>query len=226
MAQHRKDNYEPPSREKWLEYQFHEFQCAEDKADVDRMARKQGAVFLAEFREHKEKLRKGGMSIEIAWQTAIREFAPRVPTRDELKKNGTFAKYERNRRSSKRQSDANKLRVDNAMTRRDLHEALAGKKGSVPPIEWVAENLFDEIDILGLDPADIPSRTALNMLEWAKNDRARFWKEHADHEARKAAGRISLSDSGRNHEEVMRELCAQFDVFEAMMETADAVVGA
>jgi hypothetical protein len=206
MGKRSKDNYEPPSREKWLEYQFHEFKGSEDKADVDRMARKTGMNFLVEFKEHKESLRKSGMSIANAWQTAIRDFADRVPTRDELKKRGT-------------------LRVDDAMSRLDLHKALAGKPAKIEDVDWVAEHLFPGLDILSLEPKDIPSRIALNMLDSAKDNQPEFWKGYRDELSRRANKRTSLSDSGRSHVEVMGELFAERDVFDAMMETADVAVG-
>jgi hypothetical protein len=225
MGKRSKDNYEPPSREKWLEYQFHEFKGSEDKADVDRMARKTGMNFLVEFKEHKESLRKSGMSIANAWQTAIRDFADRVPTRDELKKRGTYTKYERNRRSSRRQENASKLRVDDAMSRLDLHKALAGKPAKIEDVDWVAEHLFPGLDILSLEPKDIPSRIALNMLDSAKDNQPEFWKGYRDELSRRANKRTSLSDSGRSHVEVMGELFAERDVFDAMMETADVAVG-
>jgi hypothetical protein len=224
MTQRRKDNYEPACREKWLEFRCHEFEYAQDKADIDRMARTQGAVFLAEFRERREVLRKGGMNIKQVYRTAIGELADRIPTREECKK-GAFRAYERNRRASQRNKDEHDVLVGNVMSRMELHAALAGKKSSVPDIEWVAENFYAGVDILALDPADIPSRTALNRLESAISDPAKFWAAFDNHEDRKASGRVSLSDSGRSHVEVMQELFAERDVFDGMMETADVAVG-
>ncbi len=202
MTQRRKDNYEPPCREKWLEYRFHDFEYGQDKADIDRMARKEGSIFLREFRHRREEVRRGGMSVKDAYRTAIIEFAERVPTREECKK-GDFKKYERNRRASNRTKDEHDSLVGNAMSLMELHESLAGKTGTVPDIEWVAANLFAGVNLLDLDPDDIPSQTAANMLLGAKQDPAKFWAALYVHQEKKAADRTSLSDSGRGHEEVM-----------------------
>jgi hypothetical protein len=226
MSQRRKDNHEPVCREKWLEFKFHDFEYTQDKSDVDRMASLLGEIFQAEFRKRKEELRQGGMSVKSSWQTTIGEFADRVPTREERKKDGTFKKYERNRRASNRTKDEHDVLVGNAMARMELHNFLAGKTGTVPDIEWVAANLFAGVDLLALDPEDIPSQTAANMLEGAKEEPAKFWAALYAHQDKKAADRTSLSDSGRTHVEVVGELFAERDVFDAMMETTDVAVGA
>jgi hypothetical protein len=225
LQTHNDENYEPTSRDRWLDQKHLEFDCKEDKREAARLGMRLGVDFWTGFTRKRDALKRGGLSVREAWRRAIVEVADQVPSRKTLRETGEYTKSERQRAVRKKRKAKRDCAAVEGMSRIELHRELAGKKGSVPGIEWVAEHLFAEVDILALDPADIPSRTALNMLEWAKGDQAKFWDDYDKHEERKARGRTSLSDSGRSHVEVTRELFAERDVLDAMMGTADVAVG-
>lgn len=205
-------NVKPPvSREQWLDLKLREFDCADDKRDADSLAHRMGKAFWMDFRNRREELRQGGMSLVQAYRAAITEMAEHVPAEAELKgRNGPYSKYQKIRKAGEEYREKRKYADHRAITRSELHRLLAGKESSpLRDIEWVAENLFPGLDVLSLDPEDIPSRSALNLLEWASKNPNEFRQVYDRERVRNAVtAHISLADSGRAHEEVMKELLA------------------
>jgi hypothetical protein len=214
------------SREFWLDLQSLQFNCKEDKGDVWSAAMRTGKPFAQDFAARRDELRKGGKSLTEAYRTAIAEFAPHVPTHEQLEKGGDYAKYQRMRRASERNKRKREGETEVFVTRQDMHERLKGKKSSiVRDVEWVDEHLFPGVDILALDLDDVPSRSALNLLEWATSNQTEYRRDYSKERIKSALTQnIALSDSGRDHEKLMAELLAAKAEIEGEEETTNAGV--
>lgn len=232
-----KKDYEPVSQEKWIAFKDREYDSddkvanRDNKRDLHRQVLKLNAKiclgdgFRREFQDRRDTLRSGGKSLTEAYRTAILEFARRIPTHEALVEDGTYRAFEQKRLAHQRYKEDREVEKRVSLTRLELHEELAGKRAKIEDVDWVAEHLFAGLDVLTLDPEDIPSRMALNMLESANNNKPDFWSGYRKELVLRAAKRTSLSDSGRGHVEVMQELFAEKAVFDGMMETADVAVG-
>lgn len=202
------DKREPVCREKWAENVFREFDCKEDKREIHRLMCKMGLAFQQDFRTRRDELKRGGMSLAESYRTAIRELAENIPTRAQLAANGTFGKYERMKRARKTYKEKRVLAVTKGLTRVELHRELRGKKSTVlEDVEFVADHLSPDLDILGLDPDEIPSRSALNMLVWANSNPDKYWSDNVKERLRiESARRGALADNGQDDKALMYEL--------------------
>jgi hypothetical protein len=233
-----KKDYEPVSREKWTDFTFREFDSddpiknRESKRDVHRAVLKLsakaclGVAFRREFQNRRDELARRGKSLTGAYRMAIGEFAHCIPTQKELAEGGAYTKYNQMALASTRYEEDREMEKAVPVTLAWLHKRLAGKTSSTSDMDWVAENLNSSTQIVELDLADIPSRTALNMLESAIDDKPKFWEAYNRELARRAAAQRSpLTDSNRDQALVLEEIVGAHERFKAECFVQDAAVG-